>query len=57
MAKPKSCKNCKWLRDDAYFNEYTGKVCFVKFKGKPDWYQGTVHEKKDLTPCDKFERK
>lgn len=56
MARAKSCKNCKWLWDFD-FHEYTGKCCGVRFKGMPDYYRGTVHELKDLTPCRKFESK
>lgn len=56
MAKPKSCKNCKWLWDFDY-RTYTGKCCAIRFKDMPDYYVGTVHEKKDLTPCLRFESK
>lgn len=56
MAKPKSCKNCKWLWDfDSH--EYTGKCCAKKAKNKIEPYRFTVHEKKDLEPCKDFERK
>lgn len=59
MTKPKSCDDCKWCRNfnTMFPNEYTGKACYRQFKNKPAWYVGTIHEMKDLTPCDMFESK